>query len=590
MSNSTSQKVSVSATGRPLRNTSNARVANVSNVSSSGNAISGAAVAANASATGNADNLNSSEELEELCKHCNNIFASHNDYVKSIKCNICRRHYHDHCVTGMSATAIAEAKKPNSNIRYACPRPKCITMDKADSPLYCEQELEPVILEEATEKYKEMHKEEAQKMKKMATELDKIKKQLNEANAKIASTASDPKVEALNATISRLRVELSASRAETQQIQDLMAQRRTSLPHSPNESILTAVRGELETVKQQNARLNIEILAANKTITNLRVELEKATFENQSRAAPISDAYVTREDFIALSNNLMEKMDAFQTQFTAEISKTTDTIIQSKSQQQVKEAPITYASVLSSENPNTIRTIVITPDGNENTYEQLLADRECEAFGLKSIKHKAKGVLTVRSNDADGAARLEQHLSTKYANAITITKPKNTQPMVKLVGVDPEQNEEELLAQIMMSYENVNLDNFKILRKYAMQGRRRNYAVVIAGCSLELQLHLIARKAINLGLRTVNVYEHIELQSCANCNAYGHLRASCKAKLSCRHCAEEHLYADCTNKDKPPICSNCVRNKYPHSHTQNSHFCKSRHERIEGLKKALSKN
>ena len=56
------------------------------------------------------------------------------------------------------------------------------------------------------------------------------------------------------------------------------------------------------------------------------------------------------------------------------------------------------------------------------------------------------------------------------------------------------------------------------------------------------------------------VQQGIRIFRCYKCQKFGHMSSNCHSRESCKHYAEEHGVAKCTNKDKSAKCSNCKDN------------------------------
>ena len=56
------------------------------------------------------------------------------------------------------------------------------------------------------------------------------------------------------------------------------------------------------------------------------------------------------------------------------------------------------------------------------------------------------------------------------------------------------------------------------------------------------------------------VQQGIRIIRCYKCQTFGHMSSNCHSKESCKHCADEHSVAKCTNKDKQAKYNNCKGN------------------------------
>jgi hypothetical protein len=91
------------------------------------------------------------------------------------------------------------------------------------------------------------------------------------------------------------------------------------------------------------------------------------------------------------------------------------------------------------------------------------------------------------------------------------------------------------------------------------QGRRT------VSCILELvpaaRRALLNRGRIYLRYAACSFADHIRIVQCYRCLLFGHMASDCKNEPSCGHCAGTHEMKDCTRKEAPPKCSNCMRQR-----------------------------
>lgn len=531
---------------------------------------------------------------DEPCKRCGKSFPDNGAFINAIRCTICRRPFHDGCASGISDAALVDIKTGNSRLRWICSREVCTATDNEESPLYSTSQVDAVVKEE-TEKIRDKFAADQtkKKLEKTTKELADLKKKLTELKASTSSTSHQTIIDGLSNDLKLARDELNTAREEAKMLQD--QHRRMSrggdatleLQEQVNKLMLenrqlrandTASKshtGEIKLLKEQKAKLQSERVAQQKTIEDLQLKIANAINPTQDNS---NDAIVTRSDFEAFTKSITDLIES-------KLAKKTDTVVAHE-----PKSVVTYASVVNSDNPENIRTVVIAPAELKTTLAQLRSDTQCHEFGMTSIRQKAPGVLTIRSKDGTSAQNMENYLIDKYANKLAVNKPKSSPPQVKLVGVPIGMDEAELKTKLEENNEWLAGEEFNIARTYSMKGKKRDYGVAIVTCSLDVQCRLIEAKTLIYGFTNISCFEHVELQSCGNCGDYSHHKSSCKNKLACRHCAEDHIAADCPNRNNPPICAACKRSKHPYNHSTTSHFCKARSDRIEGLKTMAPKN
>lgn len=573
----------------------------------------------------------------ELCRGCRTVFKDLKSLKSAVRCIICRELFHDHCITGVSSAVVNELKKNRTTLRYVCARDECRATDGAEGPLYSSADMAAVAKRDAEVIFNEKSKEQTIGFKKLADEHKKTLRLLEEKNAIIASMPdadgaqsetndSRKKTAEANERLLSLEEELAAVKADLvssrQETAAALNQRRTSLPASTDlteknaqivrlqnelkdlkqqvdnvRNELTTTKGELASAKQQNAQLTSKLAATSKMEEELRTQLLANDSVPSALVKSIEESVAAqmRTSLSAITNMVIEQQQAVNknlSEFSRQINELRSdkrAVSSTSSSDSKKDPPVTYASVVGGNDPQTIRTVIVN-DGND---DQTIVDIQSEHLaGVKRVKKKSKRFVTIQCKDQAAAAETEKILNEKYANRITIRIPKSSPPMVKLVSVPraDSMSPDELLNELRNSNDWLSTDGMVVKQIYTMMGKRRRYGVAIIECTLQTQQEILQQQVILIGLSEVNVYEHVELAQCGNCQSFAHFRSACKAKLACRHCGEEHLIKDCPNKGNKQICVNCKRADYSYDHSPRDHRCRARCERIDGIKSTTTKN
>src|SRR5436190_13558661 len=87
---------------------------------------------------------------------------------------------------------------------------------------------------------------------------------------------------------------------------------------------------------------------------------------------------------------------------------------------------------------------------------------------------------------------------------------------------------------------------------------------IVAECSVRVRTWLRGKERIFIGWQSCRVKDYVDVARCYKCQRYGHVAKHCSSeKPSCSHCAMEHDYKDCPDKNKKEkaCCVNCKREK-----------------------------
>lgn len=130
---------------------------------------------------------------------------------------------------------------------------------------------------------------------------------------------------------------------------------------------------------------------------------------------------------------------------------------------------------------------------------------------------------------------------------------------------------------------------------FSVPGSKSNYSNAILNCDIESQRILLEKGSVICGFAEKNVYEHIQVLQCFNCQRLGHVAASCKTDPTCKFCSKGHASNRCEDKALT-ICANCTWEntvngaKLNVNHRATDERCPCRSARITALKVLVSKN
>ncbi|KAH9425291.1 hypothetical protein DERP_013483 [Dermatophagoides pteronyssinus] len=71
-------------------------------------------------------------------------------------------------------------------------------------------------------------------------------------------------------------------------------------------------------------------------------------------------------------------------------------------------------------------------------------------------------------------------------------------------------------------------------------------------------------KKVIIDWDTVHVEDLNPLKQCYKCLGFNHLSQVCPSTISlCSHCGGKHEFSECTKRNLPPVCLNCIKDKQP---------------------------
>lgn len=154
-------------------------------------------------------------------------------------------------------------------------------------------------------------------------------------------------------------------------------------------------------------------------------------------------------------------------------------------------------------------------------------------------------------------SKLSGAMQDKYE--CTIEKPKQTKPVIKLVGISEYNNDNvELLANIR-TQNDLQDSEIEILFVREIKVSIHKYYTANIRTDVETFNRIMRTRRLNISWDRVRCFEHVNVLRCFKCSLYGHLADKCTADhYVCAKCNGTHDTKTCNN-DKNE-CPNCVFN------------------------------
>ncbi|XP_023216364.1 uncharacterized protein LOC111618966 [Centruroides sculpturatus] len=212
--------------------------------------------------------------------------------------------------------------------------------------------------------------------------------------------------------------------------------------------------------------------------------------------------------------------------------------------------------------------LLYSTDEKITSYDlrQILYDRVKPTqlgIGIDKIRNIGGGGVAVEIGNKEEADRFEQFIVKEVSNII-IKKPKKKLPHLVIYSVPSEITREELSRCIYNQNDRIGeiysevefIDNFRV--KFRMGKRGKYYNNWVIQATPKLRLHLLKIEKISVQWSKCRISDFYPVLQCFRCCRFGHSSTSCSQEAStCSHCAGQHNFKDCTNKNKPAVCCNC---------------------------------
>ncbi|XP_023230682.1 uncharacterized protein LOC111630767 [Centruroides sculpturatus] len=187
-------------------------------------------------------------------------------------------------------------------------------------------------------------------------------------------------------------------------------------------------------------------------------------------------------------------------------------------------------------------------------------------LGVKRIRKLQKGGIAVDVSNTEEMLSLEDEIK-RVKELKTRVKTKKL-PLVKLVSVPTVVAKEDIISKLYEQNscftENISPEILEegINIKYSIPHRNPEYRTWIMEVSVMIREMMIKEEILNIEWTRCPVFDHIAINRCFRCLAFGHYGKECSQKdLICSHCGESHVYKDCHRKQETAKCSNCSKAK-----------------------------
>lgn len=249
----------------------------------------------------------------------------------------------------------------------------------------------------------------------------------------------------------------------------------------------------------------------------------------------------------------------------------------------------TYASVVKPK-----RVVLVKPKtdsgDSKKTREAIKKNIDPKTVKVNAVSNIANGGVAIECDDDETAAQIKKITMDTMGNEFNIEDPKKRKFRLKIVGIQEEIGNEELVDILKTQNEWLPKESeIKIVKMYSVKGKYNSAIIELDRDNFNRCIEL---GSVRIGWNLCKLYEEIPLTVCVKCCGYSHIAKECKqTNIACRKCGGNHKMIDCIVEI--PKCINCVAANKKHGfkfdvkHTASDTKCEVRKQKVEMAKRRI---
>ncbi|OTF74318.1 hypothetical protein BLA29_008446, partial [Euroglyphus maynei] len=234
-------------------------------------------------------------------------------------------------------------------------------------------------------------------------------------------------------------------------------------------------------------------------------------------------------------------------------------------------APVATASSPSTR-PGKLHTVVSMPGNIDSETTKKTMAKLINPSKDNIIITKCQPLPNGKVRVAFGNPQSQQKFiaATKESKQLTCEPPRSTNALIYLKGIPKAVSLERIhrtivqfnpsISNIITKEQSSPEDAIKLVFK------RNNRKDHLINCGLSvlppIRDHIMTQTngRVLVEFDQIHVEDCSPLKQCFNCHLFHHYAKDCKVSQSvCTHCAQQHLFQECPNRNLPPTCANCSR-------------------------------
>lgn len=251
-------------------------------------------------------------------------------------------------------------------------------------------------------------------------------------------------------------------------------------------------------------------------------------------------------EFLTKNQNLNDKNCLLYSEVTKNISKPKVPIINIVKENE--KASSTYKN-----------TIIIKPTNiqeNKKTRKDIgkyinPTKLNVEITKIEDIKD---GGIKIICNSKEEIQTIQKEAQNNLGNNYSLVVSEKRNPRIKIVGIEDEMSEEELVKSILEKNSFIKNSKVKLI---TMKKMKKKYLAILEIDCISFK-NIMEKGFLFIDFSICSVYEHVDITRCFNCAGYYHSAKTCTKEKVCMKCGNTgHTANECTSSQENFKCPNC---------------------------------
>lgn len=214
----------------------------------------------------------------------------------------------------------------------------------------------------------------------------------------------------------------------------------------------------------------------------------------------------------------------------------------------------TYAKVAS-------EVVIVKPKNKDQECKKTLeAVQKCVnpsilEVGINEVRNAKEGGVVIKCNSKTEVNKVKTIIEKKLGKTYNIDAPELKNPTVKIVDIEKEMTEDELLTYLKKQNFFLNHDSLSLTVKVFKKMKTKFMAIL--ECDPESYQRIMKERFLYLDWARCRVFEYVSVLRCFGCGGFGHKKEQCSSVSRCLKCAVSDHTSDQCNSDIVK-CINCI--------------------------------